>query len=526
MNSNLKTGPPGRKRLEIVINHGRVMDPATRTDVYANVGISGGKIVEIVPNTKVLDGDISIDATGLVVAPGFINVHGHGSGNGVGAEFHLLDGITTEITGHCGYSGPLFENFMTTEKWGYPLADYFDKLERESMLVNLASFVGHNTLRENVGVPDVFCSSTKRQIAEMVTLVRQEIEYGALGVSFGPGYHPGADYEEMVLLAKEASKLGGCAASHVRDSFAPKDIDAVAEAINTAREADIPLMISHLAGPTFSHKSSGTALELISEALEEGLKIATDCHPYDAAIKTLSDPMLDKEPIEEILKLADADISDVETAREIVIDGSVFMNAGEAFSSLDQWNLVLRKVKTGEISDPIAFLHIYKAHKIWLWLGFPHTMLENDGVILIDPATGRHFGHPRFSNSFAKFLGYWVRERGVCDLMTALGKTSTLAAIWLGLHDKGRIQVGCDADITVFDPSEVTDRAPSVEKPAIPPCGIPYIIVNGLVAVFEGNLTGRAGGKVIRRTWRVPGTFPAQGSLLSIGVDSLKRNRD
>jgi N-acyl-D-amino-acid deacylase len=519
MSKNEGFGGQGNRTYDIAVNGGRVMEPLTRTDVMANVGTSGGKIATIVPAEKRLDGKVTIDATGLVVAPGFINIHGHGSGNGVGAEFHVLDGITTEVTGNCGFSGPL-ETSGASELSGYPLAEYFDELEQEGMVINLASLAGHITLREAVGVPDAFSPPTEEQIAKMVELLAQEMESGALGITFAPFYGPGTTYEEMVTLAKEASRLGGCAASHIRYSFAPRDLEAIAEAISTAREANIPFVLSHLAGPTVSHKSTGMALELIAEALEGGLRIATDCHPYEASCTFMGAPVFDQVPIEEYLKMADLEIADLRVGSTVVIDDKVFMKAGEAFACPEQWTFVRSKLKTGEIPDPWLIEHIYKPYKIWLWYSYPFSMVENDWAIGIDPATGRYRGHPRGAGSFARFLGYWVRERGVCDLMTALSKTSTLAAAWLGLDSKGRIQVGCDADLTLFDPDKVIDKATYVE-PGIPSSGIPYVIVNGVVAVSDGKLTGQLAGKVIRRTWEIPGIFPRQGDLPGTGIEDL-----
>ena len=498
--------------MDIAINGGRVIDPLTRMDVLANVGIKDGKITAIVPPRDPLDGRVVIDATGLIVAPGFINIHGHGSGHGVGAEFHVLDGITTEITGNCGFSAPMNQIGADSEWSGYPLADSFERLSQKGAVVNLASFVGHITLRKVVGLPDAHTQPTADQIAKMVALVRQELASGALGISFAPFYGPGTTYDEMVALAREVSKDGGCASIHVRHSFAPKDLEAIEEAICTAREANIPLILSHLAGPTFSPNSTGMALELIAKALEEGLRITTDCHPYDALCTYMAAPIFDELSIEQYLEMADVQISDMRVGSTVVIGGEVLMKAGEAFQNAEQWRFVRGKLKANQIPDPWVIGHLYKLHKIWLWYSFPFTMVGNDGVIGIDSATGKYKGHPRGAGSFARFLGYWVRERGVCDLVTALGKTCSFAAAWLGLETKGRIQLGWDADLTLFDPDTVIDRATYAE-PGVPPRGIPYVIVNGVVAVSEGTFTGQLAGKVIRRRWKVPGTLPKQGRL-------------
>jgi len=520
MARNMGWGSLGGATYDIVINSGRVMDPLTRVDATATVGIKDGKIAAIVPVEQRLAGDKVIDATGLVVAPGFINIHGHGSGNGVGGEFHVRDGITTEVTGNCGRSGNWDESSGAAEQPGHPLADLFSTLEQQGLIINVASFVGHITLREAVGLTDAFAPVTEEHIARMVDLAAQDMETGAMGITYGVMYCPGTTYQEMVALAKEVSWLGGCAASHVRHPFPPpKDIESIAEAIDMARETNIPFILSHMGGPTLAPRSTGIALELLAEAQEEGLKIATDFHGYDATCTNLGAAIFET-PLEQLLSGLNAKLSDMEVGSTIVIDGKVFMKAGEAFATTDQWDFVRGKLKAGEIPDPFVIGHVYRPAKIFLWLSFPLTMVENDWAIGVDPVTGRYRGHPRGAGSFAKFLGYWVRQRGVCDLMTALSKTSTMAAVWLGLDKKGRVQVGCDADLTLFHPDKVIDKATYVD-PGQPSSGIPYVIVNGVVAVDNGELTGELAGKIIRRTWKVPGVLPELGRLPRSGVENI-----
>jgi N-acyl-D-amino-acid deacylase len=516
MNNNVDSPSSGDSTYDIVIDNGRVMDPLTRVDDVANVGIKNGKIAAIVPIEQRLAGDRVIDAAGLVVAPGFINIHGHGSGNGPGGEFHVRDGITTEITGNCGssggWSGRTDRDTEAEQQPTYPLADWFSTLEQQGLVINVASYIGHRTLREVVGITDVFSKVAEGRVAEMVQLVAPEIEAGALGISYGPFYAPGTTYEEMLALGKETSRRGGGSSSHIRSSSsAPVDIEPVTEAINLAREADIPFIVSHMGAPTLARKSTGAALEFIFHAREDGLRIATDCHPYDAfqtalAAATFEDPR--------------DNYSNIEVATTVIIDGDIVMKAGESFSTPEQFHFIRDKVKAGEIPDPSVIGRIYAPHKTLLWLSSPITMVENDGAIRIDQATGGYGGHPRGAGSFARFLGYWVRQRGVCDLMTALSKTSSMAALWLGLDKKGRVQVGCDADLTLFDADKVVDKATYAE-PGQPSSGIPHVIVNGEVAVDNGELTGALAGKVIRRTWEIPGILPELGRLPGRGIGIL-----
>jgi N-acyl-D-amino-acid deacylase len=503
--------------MDILIKNGRVMDPLTRVDAVASVCIDDGKITAIVQPDQDMTASKVIDASGLVVAPGFINIHGHGSGNGPGGEFHVRDGITTEITGNCGasggWSGRTDRETEGKQQPTFPMANWFDVLEEQGLVINVGSYIGHRTLREKAGITDPFAVATDEDVAAMAAMIPGDMEAGALGMSYGPFYAPGSSYEEMLALAKEVSRLDGCASSHIRTP--PRrpmaDMESINEAINTAREADLPFTVSHMGAPHVGRKSTGTALEFIMEAREEGLKIATDCHPYDAfqtglAAATFEAPR--------------NDYSDVEVATTVVVDGEIAMKAGEAFSSPDQFHFIREKVISGEIPDPGVIGRIYPLHKTFLWLSAPITMVENDGAIRVDPATGKYSGHPRSAGSFARFLGYWVRQRGVCDLMTGLCKTSTMAAQWLGFEKKGRVQVGCDADLTIFDADAVIDTATYAE-PGQPSSGIPYVIVNGVLAVEDGALTGKQPGKIIRRTWKIPGVLPDLGRLPKVGIEHL-----
>lgn len=502
---------------DLVINHGRIMDPLTRVDAEANLGILNGKIAALVPGDQALQGKIEINAHRLIVAPGFINIHGHGSGYGPGAEFHVRDGITTEITGNCGFSGgwsgAAGREAEAADTPTVPLADWFSKLETQKPIINLASYSGHNSLREAVGVTDPFGTASGENISRMARLVSADMEAGALGVTFGPFYAPGSRYEEMLALAKEASRFGGGSASHVRTP--PRspvaDMGSIDEALSMAREAELPFLISHMGAPHVARINTGAAMDYILEARETGLQVATDCHPYGAYLTSLGAA---------IFETPRDDYSDVEVATSVVIDGEVVLGAGESFQSPEQFQLIRKNLKSGRIEDPGVIGHIYPLHKTFLWLSSPLTMVENDAAIRVDLATGRYGGHPRGAGSFARFLGYWVRERGVCDLMTALAKTSTMAAVWLGLDNKGRVQVGCDADLTLFDAETIIDRA-SYAEPGQPSAGIPHVIVAGVPVVAGGELTGNSPGTVIRRTWEIPGALPGLGGTPRNGLESL-----
>ena len=501
-------------RCDIVIKNGRVMDPLTRTDKIATVGIRAGKIAFITTNRRLTAVLCSyakrvIDATGLVVAPGFINIHGHEGIIEMTMNFSVRDGVTTNICGNCGGSP-------------YPLAEYFDELELMGMFNNYAAYTGLNTLRGVVGVPDPVTPSTPEQLAEMVQLVAQEMEAGALGVSYGPFYGPGCTYEEMLDTASKCAELGGGAAIHVR--YFIDDVTGVNEAIQLATESSVPLIISHMGGPAFGNilfpAATGKATFFIAKALEKGVKLAADSLLYVDWMLPITSPSFEGAS-QELLDFFGYNIDDFLTLNKIVMDGSVYMDYNERFSSLDQFNFVREKALAGEIAVPsIVCLH-RKMDVMWFWLSQPFVMVENDGAASRDPTTGEVVGYPRVAGAFSKFLGYWVRELGVTDLMTGLYKTSTMAALWLGLDKKGRVQVGCDADLVLFDPYTIINTADyqyaHPEACLTPPIGLPYVIVNGKLVVNNGELTGERPGEVIRRTWEVPGVIPGPW----IGRDGL-----
>jgi len=500
---------------DIVIINGRVMDPLTRTDVVAHVGIKNGKIKSIVTTDEDLRGEREVDATGLVVAPGFINMHSHGSGTGKGSAFIAGDGITTDITGNCGDSGTIPDDPDLGSS--YPLKTWFSRLEEKGLIINIASYAGHNTLRCHAGL-DPYTPANNKQLLMIIGMSKKDIEEGAVGISLGPFDGPGATFEEMVAVSREAVKLGGGASIHIRHSDPANDIKAIEEAIGVARKTRIPLVISHM-GPLLGHNHSGAALELIQEAREAGLKLATTCQPWDSFQLNFMSPIFDI-PLKTLFEIfCGTKISDLLNYTDIVIDGKTVIRAGEKYKNIEQFNYIRKKVKAGNIPDPYVIgLNVYKHYKIFLWYCYPFTMLMNDTSDTdMDYKT---LYHPKNTGSFSRFLGHYVREQGACDLMSALAKTSSLAALWLGLKKKGRVQVGCDADLTLFDPLKIASRA-TYTKPDKSPAGIPHVIVNGVFVIYNGKYTGERPGKVIRRSWKVPGDVLVPPVLANYDIKKL-----
>jgi N-acyl-D-aspartate/D-glutamate deacylase len=510
---------------DIVILNGRIMDPYSRTDVFANLGLKDGKIAAIVSAGQALSGETVIEATDLIVAPGFINIHGHEGIIDKTMEVSVRDGVTTIIGGNCGGA-------CMTEDAILSVGKYLDMLDNAGMYSNFATFSGHSTLRLLAGVSDVHTSATEEQLAKILTLLTEDMKAGALGVSFGPFYVPGTTYEEMMASAAKCAELKGGASIHVRygtplrpkPADEPLNIQAIREGIRLAKESGVPMIISHNGGASFGPVHSGMALQIMYTAMEEGVKLVSDVHPYDAFNTSLSAPVFAPPVFAEQLPEMGAQISDIKVQNSVVIDDQVVMKSLEPFSSIEQFNSIRNKVLAREIPDPGIIGHFYPSHMTLTWMQAPFVMIENDGAVDRDKKTGELTAHPRIAGSYSKFLGYWVREKGVCDLMTGLSKSSTMAAVWLGLKNKGRINIGADADLVLFNPKTVIDKATyKPDEVLTPPEGIPYVIVNGVLVVQDGQLTGNKPGKTIRRTWDVPGTLVNHGILPGIEVADLVR---
>jgi len=501
---------------DLVITNGRVIDPLSGTDGIATVAVTGGTIERITADPD--EGSLLasragrvIDASGRVVSPGFINTHTHEGVILESMKVFVKDGITTWVGGNCGFSA-------------IPLADYYDEIEADGLYNNYASLTGLNALRDRVGV-DTFDAASPAQIAEMVAFLSDDMEAGGMGISFGSYYNPGCSYEEMLATAKEAARHGGMAASHIRDNiFNLKALipfwnyylnkQCLSEAIQTAREADIPYIVSHLTDVTYGPGSTAYALEMISGVLQqEGLRLAVDVIGADSFPNDFfTIARYGTVPLNLLMSMADAVPSDFQVTEDVVIDDQVYLEAYQSMTTIEQAETVLDAILDGKTTSPGVLCHIIDPENTMLALSKPFVFVGNDGSIDVDPDTGELIGHPRAVGAFARFIGHWARDMGVMDLTDALFKATAAPAVWFGFDKKGRLQEGCDADIVIFDPDGIIDRAEASPGNMLrPPDGIDYVIVNGVVTVEGTELTGAEGGRVIRRTWEVPGVHHGMG---------------
>ena len=482
---------------DIVIRKGRAIDPETRTDAIANVGIIDGRIGAIVAADQDLEGKDVIDASGLVITPGFIDIHSHEiwSPHQLTMQCFVLDGVTTQIGGNCGIQNSYL----------YPLSDYFNTLDQEGCLINYASYCGHTSMRERAGAKNLHKPATPKQIEKMQTMAAQEMQAGALGISYGIMYAPGSSYEELLALAKVAASYGGLTAAHARCGWnSPEAIDSVQEMIQLSRDSGIPHQYSHIGSMAGYGDVMDRCLEVLNSAQADGIRICSDIYPYDAWQTQLGSAILD----EGFFRRYECKYGDLEVGSEVVVDGKVAMRTGERFTQ-ELFERVRELVLEGVIEDPFIIGHIIRPDKVKLAMLNPYVMICSDGGVTQDSNTGMLSAHPRTSGTYARFLGRYVREEGLMDLVSALFKCSTLPAKVLGLANKGKLAVGADADITVFNPDTIIDRATFGAGALKPPEGIDFVIVNGVITVHKGKVTPDVkAGNPIRRTWTIEGYPP------------------
>jgi N-acyl-D-amino-acid deacylase len=471
-----------------------IYDGTGRPPFRGDVRVEGERIAAVAPHLAAKQDETVLDQRGLALAPGFIDMHSHGSrglGDDLDAATVSRQGITTILVGQDGESN-------------FPLRDYLAQLAANPPAINLASMVGHATLREQVMGTDLYRASTQQELARMKSLLARELTAGAFGLSTGLEYEAAhfSTTEEVIDLAKVAAAAKGFYISHVRDE-ASRTFDSFDEVLRIGREAELPVEITHIKMGSTSvwHQAAKRMPELFERARREGVDLKADVYPYTFWHSTIRVIVPDRDyfnPQKVEQALAEnggaQNIRIVNYAPEATLAGRTLAEIA-AHWQVTPVEAYMRIVKaTGGADGPneqdVNVLGTSMSEDDVSWfIAHPDIMFCTDGAL--------HGAHPRGAGSYPRILGHYVREQKLLPLELAIRKMTALPAAQLRLDGRGRIAPGFIADLVVFDPATVIDRS-TVEKPLEPPLGIPGVMVSGEWVVHDGEVTGRRPGRVLR----------------------------
>lgn len=490
--------PVYSQQYDLVILNGRVMDPETNFDAIRNIGIKAGKISAITETQ--ITGDVSVDATGHVVAPGFIDLHSHGQ-DPFSIKVSLRDGVTTPLELEVG---------------AYPVDEYYDMREGSSQ-ANYGVSVSHVAARlvtldkiDNPGGLPLYSGAVNRtkehgslwstsqtaagtkQRSEILDRVEEGLKQGGLGIGFPVGYYTSVSSSEVLEVAGLAKKYKTFILSHVRymSLLPPSGLMGVEEMIAVAQENQVPIIINHV--PSNCLGLTEDCFTLLNTLRENGMKIGTEFYPYTAGSSIIGADYL-APGFQERMGMDYSDIVMVATGE--VLDEALYKkyraeNPGAG--------MIMHHIKQEDMfkafKDPSSFVGAD---------GMPFVTSEG-GIPGWDAPYEEGRGHPRGAGTHAQLLRL-TRETKAISLMSAIAKLSYFQAKWLedmvpDMKIRGRLQVGSVADITIFDPETVAENSTyDAEKNALPSTGIPYVIVNGTVVVKDSKVLKRVyPGQAIR----------------------------
>ncbi|MEA1886555.1 MAG: D-aminoacylase [Bacteroidota bacterium] len=533
-------GCAGNGKYDLIITGGVVYDGLGKPAREVDIAIRDDRIVLVGENLARQRAGRIIQADGMAVSPGFIDMHTH---TDIGllanplAESHIRQGITTEISGNCGSSpfpvaDEVYEEMKKVLKEEYDINldwkdinGFFRRLEEKGMALNYVTLLGQGDLRGKVvGFDDR--PATPEQIARMKTILEENIKAGAWGLSTGLEYAPGsyATTEEIIELCHVVAASDGIYASHMRDE-GDTLLEAMDEAMRITREAGVSTQISHfkVAYPRNWHKIDA-AIEKLDKARDEGLPVMADRYPYIAGstglslyfplwarkgttkdfIARLKDPGLDEklrahvqEQGEKIGSWENVCICSVATDRNRHLEGKNILEASTE-AGKDTYDF-MRDLLIEEENQVSMISFMMKEENLQRILAHPLVSVGSDGSA-VAPYGVLHKGkpHPRFYGTFPRVLGKYVREEKIMSLPEAIRKMTSVPADKFGFSGRGRIGEGYYADLVIFDPGRVTDRA-TWEDPHQYPEGIEYVVVNGEVAVEGGESTGTLAGRILKK---------------------------
>ena len=453
--------------MKTLIRNGMLIDPAAGVHAQLNLLLDDGRVAAVTQDTP--EADRVIDAAGRVVAPGFLDIHMHEDPVEADGTLYadpeksifrcmLRQGVTTAVAGNCG------EN-------KYHPADYLDIVDREGAAVNVAMLAGHGWFRQQAGATDKYAPAAPEQIDAMADAIAQSLKRGCIGVSYGIRYIPGMDERELRLTAIPCAAENKLVAAHIRDD-AEAVFDAAREFIDAAAPLGVPLQVSHI-GSMAGFGQMERFLTLIDAYRARGTDVLCDCYPYDAFSTGIGETTYDPGWRArygcgyDVVELVEGDYKGQRCTEEI-------------FES-----------ERAAHPDYMTIAHVMQQDDVDLAFRHPGVLIGSDGTL----SAGQ--GHPRAAGAFPRVLGRYVRA-GKLSLDDALARMTALPAQQLGLTNKGTLRVGADADVVIFDPETILDRA-TFEAPLTAPVGIDYVFVGGALALDHGTVTNARAGRAVRR---------------------------
>lgn len=507
----LLAGSAAAQKADILIKNGKIIDGTGNSWYYGDLAIKKDRILAVGQLGKV-KARLVIDAKGRAITPGFIDVHTHiegGERKTPTADNFIYDGVTTVITGNCGLS------HADTGK-------YLQFLDSLQLSVNVATFIGHNAVRQAVmGTANRVPTAEEQQ--QMEDLVQTAMKKGAMGFSTGLIYIPGtySQTPEVVGLARVAARYGGVYTSHIRNET-DKIFEAIEEALNIGRQTGMSVQISHFKIGKPNWYRSHETLAMVVKAREEGFDVSIDQYPYAASSTTLNAivppwalengrdsisarlhhaPTREKLKAEMIQDMVRRDRPDFSYA----VVASFPPNPAYNGKSITEINQLLGRPAT--IPDEIETIldlteqgsaamvyHSMNEADVETIMRYPFTMFASDGGI-------REFGagmpHPRSYGTNARILGQYVREKKILVLEDAIRRMTSLPAQKFGLSNRGLLRPGMKADVLVFDPARVQEMS-TYEKPHAYSAGMDYVLVNGQLTLSAGSHTQAREGVILR----------------------------
>ena len=524
---------------DIVISNGKILNGLGTPSFFGHIGIKGDRILRIETDTP-LTGNRTIDAKGMIVSPGFVDIHGHSDYFlliNPQAESKVRQGVTTEVGGNCGYSAaPVFGEEAAERKTEYgkqfsldlswdTINGYKGVLEKIGISMNFALLAGHNTIRASV-MGRENREPTADELNEMCKAVEDGMKEGAFGLSTGLIYPPAcfSKIEEMVALNNVVRRYGGVFTTHIRNED-DLVLEAINEVVDVAKEARVPLQISHLkTSRERNWNKLNEIFEIIERARQEGTDVTCDRYPYIASntglqailpnwasegnretrIGRLKDRALREKIRHDILEKHPEQgywdtivISTLTSEKNRSYEGTSITEAAD-MTGKAPFDFAMDILIEEETNVSAIYFTMSEDNLMDIY-GKPYTMIGSDAACRADYgqlAEGKP--HPRAFGTFPRVLGKYARDQGGMNLPTAVKKMTSDPCRKMGISKRGELRVGFYADLVVFDPDTIMDKA-TFSEPVQYPEGIEYVLVNGNITVEKGNHTGCRGGRVLRK---------------------------